>query len=379
MSRALKLSIETFGIPEPDLILFAEMADGFDAHSKTLGLKQKSINCTLARNSEAMAHIGTAPWFWSIDNVESYARHLVDDRKLKKSSLRKYLGEIKSFNHYLFKSVKFKGVVRTRYKVEIQDLSLEDIAPHKDEEEGVGARAMAPSEIDLFFDTLWLMIDEAEEKKRLGVKSGEMPLYRDLAMFTSIYHFGLRCHEGQGLRVSKFSEDPTNPQFGKFGMVQVLGKAPKGASKPKRSIPMTFENTHLILGAYMDTVRPYFTASIDPESHWDNVRTMDYMFFSERGRPISISSIEARFTKIAHRAGFADDERITVHSLRKSFATHNYLRGMRLDTLRQLLGHKHLSTTQIYLDLTDRHVQDDIRKVQKTSLDQALNEDKNGQ
>jgi len=42
--------------------------------------------------------------------------------------------------------------------------------------------------------------------------------------------------------------------------------------------------------------------------------------------------------------------KFSAHSLRHAFATHSYENGMRLFTLRKLLGHEYLGTTQIYIN-----------------------------
>ncbi len=359
------------GITDQDRILLSEMFDDYDAHAKRQGFRQKTIEATHRTVLDMLAFTGCAPWFWRVEDFDHYSAHLDDDRKLKSSTRRKYQGEIRSFNQYLRDSVQYRNIVRTRYKVEIQDIAGAENIHHKNEEEGRGARALSPSETEHFFSTMWSLIDDARKKKGSGIKSGLLPLLRDLCIFILAYHYGLRVHEAMGARVSKFSEDPNNPQFGRFGFLQVLGKASKGAEKPKRSIPITFENTHELLKSYMDTVRPYFLATVNAEAHLKGVRLVDFMFFSERGKPIGMSSIQGRFKMVKDAAGFGDDERVTFHSLRKSFATHNYLRGMRLETLRRLLGHAHLATTQIYLDLSDRHIQDDIKRVQATALKSA--------
>jgi len=54
---------------------------------------------------------------------------------------------------------------------------------------------------------------------------------------------------------------------------------------------------------------------------------------------------------------------IHPHTLRHSFAVHCLKNGVNVRNLQKMLGHKHLTTTQVYLDVTAEDVKDDFRKV----------------
>ncbi len=62
------------------------------------------------------------------------------------------------------------------------------------------------------------------------------------------------------------------------------------------------------------------------------------------------SSIESMTRKIAKRAGV---ERANPHKFRRTCATMALRRGMPIEQVSRMLGHEELSTTQIYLDLTE--------------------------
>lgn len=71
-----------------------------------------------------------------------------------------------------------------------------------------------------------------------------------------------------------------------------------------------------------------------------------YLFAGQFGDSYSVRSIQQIFNKAVKLAGIK--KRVTVHSLRHSFASHLLDNGTDIRFIQELLGHKHLSTTQIY-------------------------------
>jgi integrase/recombinase XerD len=63
---------------------------------------------------------------------------------------------------------------------------------------------------------------------------------------------------------------------------------------------------------------------------------------------------------VANRAKLSRD--ITPHVLRHTFATLALQKGMSLAAVKKILGHDRLSTTEIYLNLTDIHIQEEYEQ-----------------
>ncbi len=90
----------------------------------------------------------------------------------------------------------------------------------------------------------------------------------------------------------------------------------------------------------------------------ENLRS-DYLFI-EDGRRITKSRVEGAVHKAAQRAGIGHT---TPHQLRHTLATQAINRGMSLEALAALLGHRSLRMTLVYARIADRTVSDEYFNV----------------
>jgi integrase/recombinase XerD len=76
----------------------------------------------------------------------------------------------------------------------------------------------------------------------------------------------------------------------------------------------------------------------------------------ERNRPLTALRVSSALSRLSHDAGIGH---VTAHQLRHTLATQAINRGMSLDAIAALLGHKTLAMTMIYARIADKTVADE--------------------
>ncbi|MBU5688010.1 MAG: tyrosine-type recombinase/integrase [Candidatus Aenigmarchaeota archaeon] len=77
-----------------------------------------------------------------------------------------------------------------------------------------------------------------------------------------------------------------------------------------------------------------------------------FVFISSRGGKYSERTIQKIVQNAERKANIS--KKITLNSLRHSFATHLLEAGVDIRYIQQLLGHKNLQTTQIYTHVANK-------------------------
>ena len=153
------------------------------------------------------------------------------------------------------------------------------------------------------------------ECKRL-FKAGKILKHR--VLLSLVYSAGLRKQEVCNLRISDVDMDRK--------MIHIR----QTKYNKDRYVPLS-EKMILGLNKYLEAYVP-----------------KDYLFNGKsRGTKYSAHGVQWAMRQAVKRAEIT--KAVTLHSLRHSYATHLLEYGMDIDTLRKLLGHKHLNTTLIYL------------------------------
>jgi integrase/recombinase XerD len=95
--------------------------------------------------------------------------------------------------------------------------------------------------------------------------------------------------------------------------------------------------------------------------NYKNAAASDALFLSDRGGRWSARAVQRSFRRYVDLAGFGH-KRLTPHSLRHSCATALIRRGVGIETVADVLAHRRLDTTRIYLHLGSQ------RKLEAISL-----------
>ncbi len=156
---------------------------------------------------------------------------------------------------------------------------------------------------------------------------------RDRAILETLYSSGLRVSELVGLNLSD---------------VDFLGEVLhiRGKGKKERLAP--------IGESAIQAIQQYLTLR-NADKHKDKF-DQQTLFINKHGHRLSTRSVRRKLDKYLTEAGL--DPRISPHTLRHSFATHMLNNGADLRVVQELLGHRSLSTTQIYTHLTTKKMKD---------------------
>ena len=84
------------------------------------------------------------------------------------------------------------------------------------------------------------------------------------------------------------------------------------------------------------------------------------LIFTDRGRPIPHARVDRALVKVAVAAGI---NHVTAHQLRHTLATQAINRGMSLEAIAALLGHRTMAMTMVYARIADRTVADEYFSV----------------
>lgn len=159
---------------------------------------------------------------------------------------------------------------------------------------------------------------------------------RNKAIIETLYSCGLRVSELVDLRVSDlhFNEN----------YISVIGKGDK-----QRLVPIGHSAKKLIT-LYIEEYRSQLLIQKKSEN---------IVFLNRRGGKLSRQMIFLIVKQIAEEAGI--QKTLSPHTFRHSFATHLLEGGADLRSIQAMLGHKSITTTEIYTHINRQFLEDTLR------------------
>ena len=172
-------------------------------------------------------------------------------------------------------------------------------------------------------------IEDLLEQPDLSAPSG----VRNKAMLETMYATGLRVSELCALPLSAINEE-------RGILVVKHGKGNKQRTVPIGDFALGY------LRDYLTQVRPTFAKKADKKPR--------ETFLNASGKAISRQYFFLAVKRYAAMAGI--DKDVSPHTLRHCFATHLLEGGAELRAVQEMLGHTHLSTTEIYTHVSERRI-----------------------
>lgn len=159
---------------------------------------------------------------------------------------------------------------------------------------------------------------------------------RDRCIIEVLYSCGVRVSELVAINWGNIDE--------KTGVLRTFGKG-----RRERIVP---------IGSFaLEAVARY--RELIP-GKWRPLGPDDPVILNRFGKRISDRSIRKILDRYIYKAGL--DGKTSPHTLRHSFATHMLDGGANLREVQELLGHKHLATTQVYTHLSNERLQRSYRE-----------------
>lgn len=287
----------------------------------------------------------------NLDQVADFLRFCSLERGLSKNTVNSYQLDLNQFVEYLDKE-------------KISDWSEDPLvidsylAKQRDEGKKTSTISRGITTLRRFYRYLLrqhilvvdplIQIDTPKQEKRLPLALSQKEVsellaqpnlntatgLRDRAILELLYATGMRVSELINLKETDLHTD--------LKIIRVLGKGSK-----ERLVPVT--------DFALNWVDKYLKEVRDPALLKKGV-ACDFLFLNNRAGQLTRQAVWQSIKKYSKLARI--DKDITPHTLRHTFATHLLENGADLRVVQEILGHSDISTTQIYTNLSQKHIFD---------------------
>ena len=288
------------------------------------------------------------------DNLADYLRYAQVERGLSENTIASYRQDLQTFLDFLVKEK------QNTWEVEAVEIDL-FLGKLRDEGKATSSISRMLSSLRKFYQ--WLLrqdiiksdplvkIDSPKQEKRLPLALSEAEVdkllvqpnikkasgIRDRAILETLYATGMRVSELINLQMGDLHQD--------IKLIKVLGKGSKERLVPISNVALSW------IDEYDKQVRQKQILKVGSFT--------DTIFLNQRGGKLSRQAVWQLIKKYCQTAGITKN--VTPHTLRHTFATHLLENGADLRVVQELLGHSDISTTQIYTNLTQKHIMEVYR------------------
>jgi site-specific recombinase XerD len=242
--------------------------------------------------------------------------------QLDTRTIREFLGHLRHDRNYTSSGLNRKIACLKGY---FAYLELEKILPNNPMTRVRSAREARLLPKVLSPEEMEVLLQAVEE--RIGQTKNPHLALRDRAIFELFYATGIRLSELVGLQVDDIDF--------RRRTLRVLGKGRK-------------ERVVFFNQTASDALSEYLHVTPRKEARGP-------LFLNRYGARLSQRGVEKMFATILKISGL--EKHASPHTLRHSFATHLLEGGSDLVTIKELLGHESLQTTQVYTNISRRRMQ----------------------
>ncbi|MDQ7823254.1 MAG: tyrosine recombinase XerC [Candidatus Eremiobacteraeota bacterium] len=244
--------------------------------------------------------------------IREFLTYLKVKLRYSSKALNRKLATLKSY----FRFLKKEGYIETSPVAEIKCAKLEKHLP----------RVLNEKEVEILLDATE---DEPLQEKASTPQTPEdkFIFFRNHAIMELFYATGMRISELTGLNLEDIDFDNM--------MIRVTGKG------NKQRLVLMNQSAIAALKAYL-LIRPKIRSNA--------------VMVSRKNVRLTVRAVQYMFSKHLRKSGI--NKVASPHTLRHSFATHLLEGGSDLMTIKELLGHENLSTTQIYTNISMKRMRE---------------------
>ena len=276
---------------------------------RTVVTYQKSLEKYHASIAESAPQDSLTLESLSEANIKKFVWDLKIKQKLAPTSICEHLAALKSFGKYLVRS-------------KILDKNPAETIP----------MPKRPKRLVTFLSQK----DLSEEKFPELPENPTLPQVRARLLLELIYGSGLRISECQSLHWNQLRI--------KEHLVRVIGKGNK-----ERIVPIT--------DSLISWLEQFRVAEIEA-GHAPTETS--FVFLSENGKPYDVRTLRNDIHDLLREIGW--EGKASPHVLRHSFATHLLENGAEIMSVKEMLGHSSISTTQIYTHVNAERLREAFKK-----------------